>query len=155
MQQHLSVIMATLSEDKNLQQMRFALVPEHIDDQSFWKNYFYRVHLLKQSLAVSLPSRSETVPTALDVNRTPSAAVALSSSSSSSSPPAPLPPQPLLQPQKKPALSQADLTALLADNSDDFISEQQPDDAEEVSIDSSIELEIEQELQKSGVRAQS
>lgn len=40
--------MATLKEDPNLNKMRFYLVPKEIEEQVFWRNYFYRVTLLKQ-----------------------------------------------------------------------------------------------------------
>ncbi|KAL3881576.1 hypothetical protein ACJMK2_027998 [Sinanodonta woodiana] len=43
------VAMATLHEDPNLQKMRFELVPKHINEETFWRNYFYRVSLIKQS----------------------------------------------------------------------------------------------------------
>ncbi|KAK3098010.1 hypothetical protein FSP39_015282 [Pinctada imbricata] len=43
------VAMATLQEDPNLQKMRFDLVPKQINEETFWKNYFYRVSLIKQS----------------------------------------------------------------------------------------------------------
>ncbi|XP_041353883.1 synapse-associated protein 1-like isoform X3 [Gigantopelta aegis] len=43
------VAMATLQEDPNLQKMRFELVPKQVKEDVFWKNYFYRVSLIKQS----------------------------------------------------------------------------------------------------------
>lgn len=43
------VALVTLEEDKNLKDMRFKLVPKHINEESFWRNYFYRVSLIKQS----------------------------------------------------------------------------------------------------------
>lgn len=43
------VAMATLHEDPNLQKMRFELVPKQIKEDMFWRNYFYRVSLIKQS----------------------------------------------------------------------------------------------------------
>ncbi|XP_052239644.1 synapse-associated protein 1-like isoform X2 [Dreissena polymorpha] len=43
------VAMATLQEDPNLQKMRFELVPKQIKEDMFWRNYFYRVSLIKQS----------------------------------------------------------------------------------------------------------
>ncbi|KAG0282830.1 hypothetical protein BGZ96_012806 [Linnemannia gamsii] len=43
-----STAMATLKEDPNLNKMRFYLVPKEIEEQVFWRNYFYRVTLLKQ-----------------------------------------------------------------------------------------------------------
>lgn len=43
------IALVTLEEDKNLKDMRFKLVPKHINEESFWRNYFYRVSLIKQS----------------------------------------------------------------------------------------------------------
>ncbi|KAG0373898.1 hypothetical protein BGX24_011101 [Mortierella sp. AD032] len=43
-----STAMATLKEDPNLNKMRFYLVPKEVEEQVFWRNYFYRVTLLKQ-----------------------------------------------------------------------------------------------------------
>lgn len=44
------VAMVTLEEDSNLKDMRFKLVPKHINEEGFWRNYFYRVSLVKQSI---------------------------------------------------------------------------------------------------------
>ncbi|KAF9333293.1 hypothetical protein BGZ91_011318 [Linnemannia elongata] len=43
-----STALATLKEDPNLNKMRFYLVPKEIEELVFWRNYFYRVTLLKQ-----------------------------------------------------------------------------------------------------------
>lgn len=43
------IALATLKEDKNLSKMRFHLVPKKISEERFWRNYFYRVSLIKQS----------------------------------------------------------------------------------------------------------
>ncbi|XP_074651239.1 synapse-associated protein 1-like [Tubulanus polymorphus] len=43
------VAMATLQEDQRLEKMRFELVPKSIAEENFWRNYFYRVSLIKQS----------------------------------------------------------------------------------------------------------
>ncbi|XP_065838171.1 synapse-associated protein 1-like [Oscarella lobularis] len=40
---------ATLAEDPNLRKMRFELVPKKVTEETFWRNYFYRVSLIKQS----------------------------------------------------------------------------------------------------------
>ncbi|RLU23229.1 hypothetical protein DMN91_003432 [Ooceraea biroi] len=39
---------ATLALDPNLESMRFELVPKVISEENFWRNYFYRVSLLRQ-----------------------------------------------------------------------------------------------------------
>lgn len=45
------VAMVTLLEDPKLEVMRFELVPKEISEEHFWRNYFYRVSLIKQSSA--------------------------------------------------------------------------------------------------------
>lgn len=47
------VAMALLQEDGNLEKMRFELVPKWIPETDFWRNYFYRVSLIKQSTQLS------------------------------------------------------------------------------------------------------
>ncbi|CAF3662274.1 unnamed protein product [Rotaria sp. Silwood1] len=47
------VALATLEVDENLKQMRFDLVPKQINEEMFWRNYFYRVSLIKQSAQLS------------------------------------------------------------------------------------------------------
>ncbi|KAF9352946.1 Synapse-associated protein 1 [Mortierella sp. AD094] len=43
-----STAVATLKVDPNLDKMRFYLVPKEVEELVFWRNYFYRVSLLKQ-----------------------------------------------------------------------------------------------------------
>lgn len=38
-----------LEEDELLNRMRFDLVPKQVKEEVFWRNYFYRVSLIKQS----------------------------------------------------------------------------------------------------------
>lgn len=38
-----------LESDEDLQKMRFLLVPKKMKEEIFWRNYFYRVSLIKQS----------------------------------------------------------------------------------------------------------
>lgn len=47
-----------LKVDPNLQQMRFRLVPKQISEEHFWRNYFYRVSLVKKLL---MESSDETI----------------------------------------------------------------------------------------------
>ncbi|XP_075751821.1 synapse-associated protein 47kD isoform X2 [Rhipicephalus microplus] len=47
------VAMALLQEDSDLEKMRFELVPKWIPETDFWRNYFYRVSLIKQSTQLS------------------------------------------------------------------------------------------------------
>jgi len=41
--------MALLHEDPQLEKMRYELVPKKVKEDEFWRNYFYRVSLIKQS----------------------------------------------------------------------------------------------------------
>jgi hypothetical protein len=43
------VAMALLQEDPRLDKMRYDLVPKKVKEEEFWRNYFYRVGLIKQS----------------------------------------------------------------------------------------------------------
>ncbi|XP_025098902.1 synapse-associated protein 1-like isoform X2 [Pomacea canaliculata] len=47
------IALATLQEDPNLQKMRFDLVPKKVPEETFWRNYFYRVSLIKQSMQLT------------------------------------------------------------------------------------------------------
>ncbi|KAG1139724.1 hypothetical protein G6F37_009831 [Rhizopus arrhizus] len=46
---------AALKEDKELASLRFALVPQHVSEHDFWRNYFYRVTLIKQEILNNPP----------------------------------------------------------------------------------------------------
>jgi len=50
LEQFLPVAQATLAADPQLQDMRFQLVPKVVSEEVFWRNYFYRVGLLRQSV---------------------------------------------------------------------------------------------------------
>ncbi|XP_064627786.1 synapse-associated protein 1-like isoform X2 [Lineus longissimus] len=52
------VALATLQEDPNLQKMRFELVPKAVSEEHFWRNYFYRVSLIKQSTQLTSLAQS-------------------------------------------------------------------------------------------------
>ncbi|XP_072272844.1 synapse-associated protein 1 [Pyxicephalus adspersus] len=43
------VALVMLQEDELLNRMRFDLVPKLVKEEVFWRNYFYRVSLIKQS----------------------------------------------------------------------------------------------------------
>lgn len=43
------VALVMLQEDELLSKMRFALVPKFVKEEVFWRNYFYRISLIKQS----------------------------------------------------------------------------------------------------------
>uniref|UniRef100_A0A1D1Y3T3 Synapse-associated protein 1 n=1 Tax=Anthurium amnicola TaxID=1678845 RepID=A0A1D1Y3T3_9ARAE len=48
--------MAALNADPNLNRMRFELVPAYVQEPIFWRNYFYRVSLIKQTSLGSIDS---------------------------------------------------------------------------------------------------
>jgi len=52
-EQSYPMALATLEADPTLRAMRFKLVPKRIKEEDFWRNYFYRVSLIKQSVALS------------------------------------------------------------------------------------------------------
>lgn len=47
------IALALLKEDPNLNKMRFEIVPKLVKEETFWRNYFYRVSLIKQSTQFS------------------------------------------------------------------------------------------------------
>uniref|UniRef100_UPI003AAB74FD synapse-associated protein 1-like n=1 Tax=Centroberyx gerrardi TaxID=166262 RepID=UPI003AAB74FD len=49
MEQMYPLATVMLEEDQLLNRMRFDLVPKHVKEEAFWRNYFYRVSLIKQS----------------------------------------------------------------------------------------------------------
>uniref|UniRef100_UPI0025AEC9C3 synapse-associated protein 1 n=1 Tax=Doryrhamphus excisus TaxID=161450 RepID=UPI0025AEC9C3 len=49
MEQMYPLAAVMLEEDQLLNRMRFDLVPKHVKEEVFWRNYFYRVSLVKQS----------------------------------------------------------------------------------------------------------
>ncbi|KAG7199936.1 hypothetical protein KM043_014372 [Ampulex compressa] len=54
---------AALALDPNLENMRFELVPKVISEENFWRNYFYRVSLLRQSHELNaMASQAENNP---------------------------------------------------------------------------------------------
>jgi len=50
---------AALAEDKSLSQQRYVLVPKKVEEDDFWRNYFYRVQLVRNQLDV--PPLSEEI----------------------------------------------------------------------------------------------
>ncbi|KAL5964253.1 Synapse-associated protein 1 [Taenia solium] len=47
--QYMPIAKALLQEDPNLAALRFRLVPRRVKEDDFWRNYFYRVSLIRQS----------------------------------------------------------------------------------------------------------
>ncbi|KAI9341044.1 hypothetical protein BD770DRAFT_414868 [Pilaira anomala] len=50
---------AVLKEDERLSKMRFALVPQQVQEPIFWRNYFYRVTIAKQNVLSQSPKDEE------------------------------------------------------------------------------------------------
>ncbi|RDD45867.1 Synapse-associated protein 1 [Trichoplax sp. H2] len=63
------VAMVTLEEDGNLMNMRFELVPKLVKEEEFWRNYFYRVSLIKQSIQLSSMAEANTTGTPESTNK--------------------------------------------------------------------------------------
>jgi len=53
--------MALLQEDPQLEKMRYELVPKKVREDEFWRNYFYRVSLIKQSFDLKDFEENSTV----------------------------------------------------------------------------------------------
>ncbi len=51
--------LSLLQEDPRLQEMRYELVPKKVKEEEFWRNYFYRVSLIKQSFELKDLERGE------------------------------------------------------------------------------------------------
>ena len=64
---YMPVAMAMIETDTKLNDLRFKLVPKVIKEEKFWRNYFYRVSLIKQSSQLAtlekpqLTERSDSV----------------------------------------------------------------------------------------------
>ena len=50
--------------------MRFKLVPKKIKEEDFWRNYFYRVSLIKQSVALHSMSNDDETTAAVEATVT-------------------------------------------------------------------------------------
>jgi hypothetical protein len=48
--QYRDTAQALLRADGRLEQLRFELVPKEVTEETFWRNYFYRVSLIKRSI---------------------------------------------------------------------------------------------------------
>ncbi|XP_076375936.1 synapse-associated protein 47kD isoform X1 [Megalopta genalis] len=55
----LAMAQATLALDPNLENMRYQLVPKEISEENFWRNYFYRVSVLRQSHELNTMAQAE------------------------------------------------------------------------------------------------
>lgn len=62
-----------LGEDARLREMRYELVPKKVKEDEFWRNYFYRVGLAKQSFELAPVAPITSTTTAKPSNSTTSA----------------------------------------------------------------------------------
>ncbi|KAF9277468.1 hypothetical protein BGZ68_009258 [Mortierella alpina] len=69
-----STATATLKQDPNLDKMRFYLVPKEVEELVFWRNYFYRVSLLKQVALAIASGSADPLSEATTTESTPEAA---------------------------------------------------------------------------------
>lgn len=53
---------ASLEKDKALDEMRNILVPRRVSENTFWKNWFWNVHLIKVSCGVEWPTPGIALP---------------------------------------------------------------------------------------------
>ncbi|KAI8067554.1 hypothetical protein BC940DRAFT_301018 [Gongronella butleri] len=58
---------ALLEHDKTLSELRFILVPQKLTEEVFWRNYFYRVTIVKQQVLSDVPASDKLVDTKEDV----------------------------------------------------------------------------------------
>ncbi|KAL0275467.1 UNVERIFIED_CONTAM: hypothetical protein PYX00_003306 [Menopon gallinae] len=65
-EQSYKVALVTLAEDPNLEKMRFELVPKVVSEENFWRNYFYRVSLLRQQAELNAMETGTTRTSSVD-----------------------------------------------------------------------------------------
>jgi len=93
----LPVAQLALQADKNLSNARFYLVPKYIREPKFWRNYFYRVYIIKQAYGLSKVGTTTPLsnlnlnlsPTTTATTTTTTTTTTLNSNSNSNSSPAP------------------------------------------------------------------
>ncbi|GCC27495.1 hypothetical protein chiPu_0005919 [Chiloscyllium punctatum] len=84
------VAIVMLQEDELLNRMRFDLVPKFVKEEVFWRNYFYRVSLIKQSAQLTaLAAQQQTVDQEVREDSSPND-VHLTESTRSKTPPFPI-----------------------------------------------------------------
>jgi len=74
-----SAVLGALQADPNLEKMRFWLVPQYIREAPFWRNYFYRISLLREAYAVeqrTAPAAGAAIPLVLEARPAAPAALA-------------------------------------------------------------------------------
>ncbi|XP_013788679.1 synapse-associated protein of 47 kDa-like [Limulus polyphemus] len=55
----LPIVKALIENDPNLESMKQDLVPKLVTEESFWKNYFYRVSLIKKSFKTNVQAEGK------------------------------------------------------------------------------------------------
>jgi len=63
---YLPVAKAIMAHDERLERLRYELVPKQTKEYNFWRNYFYRVSLIKQSSQLNVLSQHAEARTPKD-----------------------------------------------------------------------------------------
>ena len=63
--------LALIQEDPQLDAMRYELVPKRVKEHEFWRNYFYRVNLIKQSFDLKDLEQQQTSSSRIEQTSTP------------------------------------------------------------------------------------
>eukprot|EP00124_Ichthyophonus_hoferi_P004940 Ihof_evm2s619 gene=Ihof_evmTU2s619 len=66
----IGVAIATMELDADLKQMRFKLVPQLVSEETFWRNYFYRVSLIRQQFESADINKGQLNATVLSTSST-------------------------------------------------------------------------------------
>jgi len=53
MEKYVEMAKQTLDKDPQLAKLRYAIVPKYLTENNFWRNYFYRVHVIKSAFDLS------------------------------------------------------------------------------------------------------
>lgn len=76
MEDHLHVAEAAVAADPQLRSIRFHLVPQYVGEIEFWRNYFWRIRLIRQAhgLPALFPLRPPTPPPSISPSSSSTAA---------------------------------------------------------------------------------
>ncbi|XP_043573206.1 synapse-associated protein 1-like isoform X2 [Chiloscyllium plagiosum] len=84
------VAIVMLREDETLSKMRFELVPKLVKEEQFWRNYFYRVSLIKQSAQLSSLAACQAENSKDKLEQNLSKSIPATDSTPSKAPPGPM-----------------------------------------------------------------
>ncbi|KAM7533197.1 hypothetical protein Aperf_G00000122729 [Anoplocephala perfoliata] len=141
---HMPLATALLKEDENLASMRFCLVPRRLKEDDFWRNYFYRVSLIRQS--ENLPG---AIPFPDSTAEQPESQASASEPSDNSKPEGPKDGN--CQQKQSSTMSSPAVLSLSSDSVDEIEAELMLEDSEidnTVVIDEDLEHEILEELSR-------